>query len=135
MTIGNLAQKSDVTVETIKFYEKEGLLPRPQKPSSGYRTYPEDYVLRIAFIKRAQELGFTLREVKDLLRLGSDKKATCSTVIKKADDKIDEVEKKIKDLQQIRKSLNQIKECCSDGDQPLSECPILDCFKTEGGCR
>jgi len=134
MTIGLLAKRSDVTVETVKFYEKEGILPKPQKPSSGFRSYPEDYVSRILFIKRAQELGFTLREVKELLKLKVDKKATCGQVMKKADEKIVEVEQKIKDLQQMKKSLKQIRECCEDGTQTLTECPILECFETNGGC-
>lgn len=134
MTIGLLAKKSDVTVETVKFYEKEGILPKPHKPSSGFRNYPEDYVSRIQFIKRAQELGFTLREVKELLKLKVDKKATCGQVMKKADEKIAEVDQKIKDLQQMKKSLKQIRECCEDGTQTLTECPILECFETNGGC-
>lgn len=134
MTIGLLAKKSDVTVETVKFYEKEGLLPRPIKPSSGFRTYPDDYISRLFFIKRAQELGFTLKEVKELLKLKVDKKATCGQVMKKAEVKITEVESKIKDLQQMKKSLKQIHECCEDGTLTLEECPIFECFKTNGGC-
>lgn len=135
MTIGILAKKSDVTVETVKFYEKVGVLPKPQKPSSGFRTYPSEYVSRIHFIKRAQELGFTLREVKELLKLKVDKKATCGQVMKKTDEKILEVEKKIKDLKQMKKSLEQIRECCEDGTQTLTDCPILECFETTGGCQ
>lgn len=134
MTIGILAKRSDVTVETVKFYEKEGLLPKPAKPSSGFRTYPEDYVSRISFIKRAQELGFTLREVKELFKLKVDNKATCGQVMKKTDAKIAEVDRKIKDLKQMRKSLLQIRDCCDDGTKTLTECPILDCFQTTGGC-
>lgn len=134
MTIGLLAKKSHVTVETVKFYEKEGLLPKPPKPQSGFRSYPQDYVSRIYFIKRAQELGFTLREVKELLRLKVEKKATCDQVMKKADQKIAEVDQKIKDLQQMKESLKQIRECCEDGDLSLAECPILECFETTGGC-
>jgi len=134
MTIGSLAAKSDVTVETVKFYEKEGLLPRPPKPISGFRSYPEDYVSRILFIKRAQELGFKLREVKELLKLKVDKKATCDQVMKRTDEKISEVEAKIKDLRRIKRSLRQIRDCCSDGTQTLTECPILECFQTNGGC-
>ena len=129
MTIGVLAKKSDVTVETVKFYEKEGILPKPLKPSSGFRSYPEDYISRIQFIRRAQELGFTLREVKELFKLKVDKKATCGQVMKKTDEKIVEVDRKIKDLLQMKKSLKQIRECCEDGSLILSECPILECFE------
>ena len=139
MTIGTLAKKSEVTVEAVKFYEKEGLLPKPPKPSSGFRSYPLDYVSRISFIKRAQELGFTLREVKELFKLRADKKATCGQVMKKTDEKLIEVERKIQDLQQMRKSLKQIRECCADGSLTLTECPIFECFAagtalTNGGC-
>src|SRR5580704_1111679 len=100
MKISELAKKSEITVEAVKFYEKKGLLPKPSKPSSGFRTYPYDYVSRIFFIKRAQDLGFTLREVKDLLKLKVDKKTTCGQVMKKTDEKILEVDQKIKDLKQ-----------------------------------
>ena len=134
MTIGTLAKKSEVTVEAIKFYEKQGLLPRPTKPSSGYRSYPEDYISRISFIKRAQELGFTLREVKELLKLKVDKKTTCGQVMNKTNEKLLEVEKKILALQQMKKSLKQIRDCCADESLTLTECPIFECFETNGGC-
>ena len=133
LTIGVLAKKSDVTVETVKFYEKEGLVPKSPKPSSGFRSYPTEYVSRILFIKRAQELSFTLREVKELLRLNADKKSTCGQVLKKADEKISEIELKIKDLQKMKKSLIQIRNCCEA--KTLTECPIEACFDTkQGGC-
>jgi len=134
LTIGSLAKKSGVGVETVKFYERKGLLPKPQKPSSGFRTYSSEYITRIHFIKRAQELGFTLREVQELLKLRVDKKATCGQVMKKTDDKIEEIDLKITDLQSMKKSLKQIRDCCEDGTKTLSECPILDCFTTKGEC-
>jgi Hg(II)-responsive transcriptional regulator len=132
MTIGVLAKLSKVTVETVKFYEKEGVLPKPVKPSGGFRKYPEDYVSRINFVKRSQELGFTLREIKELLKLKVDKKATCNVVMKKTEGKITEVDKKIKDLQQMKKSLSKIRECCSDSSKTLEECPIFECFEING---
>ena len=134
MTIGVLVKKSFVTVETVKFYQKEGLLSRPPKPSSGFRSYPTDYVARIFFIKRAQELGFTLREVRELLRLQEDKKATCGQAKKKTDEKLLEVDQKIRDLQKIKKSLKKIRECCEDSTQFLTECPMLECFETPECC-
>jgi Hg(II)-responsive transcriptional regulator len=134
LTIGVLAKKSDVGVETVRFYERKGLLPKPQKPTSGFKHYEPEDIKRIKFIKRAQDLGFTLREVKELLKLKVDKKATCGQVMKKTDEKMSEVDQKIKDLQRMKKSLKQIKDCCEDGTQTLTECPILECFETNGGC-
>jgi len=139
LTIGTLAKKSGVGVETVKFYHRQGLLPKPVKPQGGFRHYPEEDIARIRFIKRAQDIGFTLREVKELLKLKIDKKATCGQVMKKADEKILEVDQKIKDLQQMKKSLKQIRKCCEDGTLTLTECPILECFAagtalTNGGC-
>jgi DNA-binding transcriptional MerR regulator len=135
MRIGTLAKQSDVTVETVKFYEKVGLVPQPKKPASGFRSYPKEYVLRILFIKRAQELGFTLREVKELLKLNIDKKSACHQGLKRARDKIIEIDSKIKDLQKMKRSLMQIRDCCER--DAITECAIEECFspKTQkGGC-
>lgn len=132
MTIGKLASQSMVNVETIRFYERKGLLKQPKK-QGGFRYYPEDYVARVRFIKRAQELGFTLAETKELLDLKIKNQAKCGDVLAKTKEKIAEIEKKINDLKLMRKSLEGLAKCCVDDDQPLSECPILDCFVIRKG--
>tara|TARA_Y100000768_G_scaffold388841_1_gene387785 strand:+ start:321 stop:734 length:414 start_codon:yes stop_codon:yes gene_type:complete len=127
LTIGKLANASDVSVETIRFYERKGILKQPKK-QGAFRYYPLDYITRIRFIKRSQELGFTLKETKDLLDLKIKNQSKCSDVLSKTEEKIQEIKKKISDLNKMKKSLEGLANCCVDRDQPLSDCPILDCF-------
>lgn len=132
MTIGNLATASDVNVETIRFYERKGILKQPSK-LGGFRYYPSDYITRIRFIKRSQELGFTLAETKELLELKVKSQSRCGDVLSKTKSKIEEIEKKISDLKKMKKSLVGLANCCEDNEQPLSECPILECFISQKG--
>ena len=127
LTIGKLAEMADVGVETIRFYERKELIKQPNKLGS-FRYYPLIYIERIKFIKRAQELGFTLKEVKELLELKIKNQSKCSDVLIKTNSKISEIEKKIIDLIKMKKSLVSLANCCQSDDMPLSECPILDCF-------
>jgi len=127
MTIGTLATASDVNVETIRFYERKGILKQPKK-AGGFRYYPKEYITRIRFIKRSQELGFTLAETKDLLDLKIKNQSKCGDVLTKTKVKIEEIDNKISDLKKMKKSLESLASCCVDNDQPLSDCPILDCF-------
>ncbi len=127
LTIGKLAKASSVNVETIRFYERKGILKQPKK-HGAFRYYPEDYVVKIQFIKRSQELGFTLKEAKELLDLRIKNQAKCSDVLEKTEDKISEINQKIKDLKNMKKSLEGLANCCEDRSLPISECPILDCF-------
>ena len=127
LTIGKLALSSGVNVETIRFYERKGILKQPKK-SGSFRYYPEEYIDRIRFVKRSQELGFTLSEVKELLELKIKNKAKCADVLSKTEEKINEINKKIKDLKKMKKSLEGLANCCVDLNQPLSDCPILECF-------
>jgi len=124
LTIGKVAQRAGVGVETIRFYERESLLPEPLRdPSNGYRRYPESTVARLQFIARAKDLGFTLRETRELLGLRSEP-ATCSTVRLRAQEKIEGVRRKIRDLQRIEGALLALaNDCPATG--PLEECPIL----------
>lgn len=130
LTIGKLAKKSQVNVETVRFYERKGLLKQPKKTGT-YRHYPVEYIERIRFIKRSQELGFTLTEAKELLDLKLKNQSKCSDVLEKTTIKLREVEKKIKDLKKIKKSLKNLALCCNDKNILLSDCPILDCFLDE----
>ncbi len=130
LTIGKLAKESNVNVETIRFYERKGLLKQPKR-SGSFRHYPPEYIQRIQFIKRSQELGFTLKESKELLDLKLKSQSKCSDVLQKTSTKIQEVEQKIKDLKRIKKSLQKLASCCKEESIRLSDCPILDCFLEE----
>jgi len=132
LTIGKLANVAAVSVETIRFYERKGILKQPKK-RGAFRYYPEEYVTRIRFIKRSQELGFTLNETTSLLNLKIKSQAKCSDILSKTEDKIDEIDSKIKDLRKIKKSLEGLAKCCTDSNQPLIDCPILDCFMENKG--
>ena len=130
LTIGKLAKACDVGVETIRFYERKELIHQPEK-SGGFRHYPNSLIARVKFIKRSQQLGFTLNETKELLELAIEKSSQCRDVIEKTEDKISEIEEKISDLQKMKESLLSLANCCEDRSIPLSECPILDCFMEE----
>lgn len=127
LTIGKLASASGVSVETIRFYERKGILKQPRK-QGAFRYYPDEYITRVQFIKRSQELGFTLKESKELLDLRIKNQSKCSDVLSKTEEKITEIDQKIKDLKQMKKSLQGLANCCEDTSLPLSECPILECF-------
>ncbi len=130
LTIGQLAKVSHVNVETVRFYERKGLIVQPQK-KGFFRRYSSDYITRIKFIKRSQELGFTLNETQELLELSLKDQARCSDVLTKSEKKITEIDNKITDLMKIKKSLAQLSECCEDTSILLKECPVLDCFWEE----
>jgi MerR family mercuric resistance operon transcriptional regulator len=130
LTIGKLACASSVSVETIRFYERRGILKQPKKQGT-FRHYPFEYITRIQFIKRSQQLGFTLNEAKELLDLKIQNQAKCSDILSKTEEKISEINQKIKDLRKMRRSLEELANCCVDGNQPLSDCPILECFFIE----
>lgn len=130
LTIGEVAKRAGIGVETIRFYEREKLLPEPPRdPSSGYRRYPESTISRLQFIARAKELGFTLRETRELLELRAGP-ATCGTVRARAEEKIDIVRQKLEDLQRIERALLRLAEACP-GNGALDDCPILQAL--EGG--
>lgn len=126
-TIGKLAQEAGVNIETIRFYERKELIKQPKK-TGAYRYYSKDYIVRIQFIKRSRELGFTLKEAKELLDLKVRNHAKCSHVLEKTENKIKEIDEKISDLKKMKKSLKSLADCCVDKNQPLSDCPILECF-------
>lgn len=127
LTIGKLADAAKVGVETIRFYERKGLIKQPQK-QGGFRYYPPSLIKKIWFIKRSQELGFTLNEAKELLELTVKKESRCNDILSKTEVKISEIDEKIKDLKRMKKSLKGLANCCESRDMPLSECPVLDCF-------
>src|SRR5258708_7624372 len=105
---GELARLAKVNVETLRFYEGKGLLPEPPRRPSGYRAYSGDAVGVVGFIKRAQELGFSLREIKELLALREVPRATCADMMKRARRKIEEIDAKIGDLRAMRSALARL---------------------------
>jgi len=131
LTIGQLAKKAQVNVETVRYYERRGLMPEPPRRDSGYRQYSEPDVTRIKFIKRAQTLGFTLKEISELLSLRVDPHTTCGDVKRRAEVKIADMEEKIKILQRMKKALTKLASTCR-GRGPMSECPILEMLSSEG---
>jgi len=133
LTIGKVAKQAEVNIETIRYYEWRGLIPRPPRRESGYRQYPRDTVTRIQFIKRAKELGFSLREILELLslKLRLDPNTTCGDVKKRAEIKIADIEEKIRTLQGMKRALITLTMECK-GSAPVSECPILEALGTRG---
>ena len=125
LSIGQLAKRTDVGVETVRFYEREGLLAEPERRLSGYRQYQSDTVDRLLFIRRAKELGFTLKEIKELLSLRVDEDKTCADVRQQAEAKMADIEDRIRTLQRMKRALAKVTRQCS-GSGPTSECPILE---------
>lgn len=132
MTIGELAGSAGVGVETIRFYERKKLIAQPKRPPSGFRRYDEETARRIRFIRQAQELGFTLAEIKQLLELRLDPIRSCADVKSEAETKIASIDAKIASLSAMRTALVEITVSCS-GEGPTSECPILDAIESSAG--
>lgn len=130
LTIGAVAKKSEVNVETVRYYERRGLLERPPDRAEGYREYPLDAIRRIRFIKRAKELGFSLNEIKELISLRVEPGTTCGEVRERATMKISDIETKIHSLKAMKKALMQLEKACS-GKGPVGECPILEYLDTD----
>ncbi len=128
LTTGQLAKRAGVNIETIRYYEKRGIIPELRRKESGYRLYPSNTVTRIQFIKHAKELGFSLKEINELLTLRLDENTPCSEVKSRAEDKISDIEGKIKSLQEMKKALVKLTKECS-GRGPISECPILEALE------
>jgi MerR family mercuric resistance operon transcriptional regulator len=130
LTIGRLAKEAGVNLETVRFYERRGLLPRPPRSASGYRLFPVEAARRLRFIRRAQELGFSLKEVGELLSLRVSRRTTSATIRARAEAKIADIQRKISSLESMRKTLQKLTKVC-DGCAPLAECPILDSLDRE----
>jgi len=125
LTIGKVAQRAGVGVETIRFYERQGLISEPPRKDSGYRLYSPDAVARIRFIRKAKELGFSLKEIKELLSLRIDPLTDCADIQERAEAKVRDIEGKIQTLQRMKKALANLVAACP-GRGPVSKCPILD---------
>ncbi len=130
LTIGQVAKRSGIGIETVRFYERKGLVEEPPRTDSGYRQYSEDVVARIRFIRRAKELGFKLSEISELLSLRVDPDTTCADVRKQTELKIADVEEKLRALQGIKTALKKLAGSCV-GTGPTSECPILEALDSQ----
>lgn len=131
LRIGELARLAGVNLQTIHYYERRALLPKPPRTTSNYRVYPHDAVRRVRFIKHAQELGFTLEEIKELISLRATPRACCSDVRKRAEQKATQIDDKIHSLKAMRKALTNLMTECSSGEDSVSECPILEALDAE----
>jgi Hg(II)-responsive transcriptional regulator len=128
MKTGELAARAAVNVQTVRFYERRGILPKPARTRGGYRDYPADAVRLIRFVKRAQDLGFTLVEIEDLLRLRDSRRASCAAVKAAGEAKMAAVEAKISDLKAMKRALAVLLVSCERNDRDR-ECPILEALQ------
>ncbi len=126
MKIGELAGRAGVNVQTIRYYERRGLLPEPDRRPSGYREYEPQVLERLHFIKRAQELGFTLSEIGELLALRLDPRTPAAAVKARAEAKIADIDRKLHDLERIKHALVHLAGRCRGGRGPVGDCPLLD---------
>lgn len=126
MQIGELARRAGVNVQTVRYYERRGLLDEPARRVSGYREYGAGALDRLRFIRRAQELGFTLTEVGELLALRLDPGTTAADVKSRAQQKIAEIDGKLHDLERIRDALKHLAGTCRGGRGPAGDCPLLE---------
>lgn len=130
LTIGKVARRAGVGIDTVRFYERKGLIADPPRSDSGYRHYPEDTVARLRFIKKAKELGFSLKEIRELLSLRAQPTGSCADVRSRASKKIEDINRRIASLEAMRNALQGLVwECSSDG--PRTECPILHALGSE----
>lgn len=124
--VGEIAEKIGVNVETLRYYEKIKIMPKPKRKESRYRFYDELDLKRLLFIKRAKELGFTLKEIKELLNLKIESTATCGDVKHLAEHKLNDIEERIKDLMNIKNVLLKLINQCVCEEVSTEECPILE---------
>jgi MerR family copper efflux transcriptional regulator len=132
LTVGEVAKQAQVRIETLRYYEREGLVDSPPRNAANYRLYPEDTVRRVQFIKRAQELGFSLKEIKELLSLRVDPATSCAEVRNRALEKMTTIEEKIQALTAMKYALAKLVEECS-GQGEITDCPILAALDTKEG--
>jgi MerR family copper efflux transcriptional regulator len=124
LTIGRIAQSAGVAIDTIRFYEREGLLPEPRRRPSGYREYDQSAVSRLRFIRRAKDLGFTLEEIRELLALSADRHGGVEGVRERAAARLQAIDERIAELQRMRDGLAELVEACPGHGAP-EDCPIL----------
>lgn len=130
LKVGEVAKQAGVNLQTVHYYERRGLLPKPPRTGSNYRAYPASAVRRVRFIKRAQVLGFTLHEIGELLSLQAAPRSRCADVRERAQAKIRDIDARVRSLQAMRRALTTlIAECVEQ--EPVSRCPILEALDTQ----
>lgn len=130
LSIGKLAKACDVSVEAIRYYEREELLEKPSRSSSGYRQYSESSIKRLRFIRRAKTLGFTLSEIRNLLSISDNKDADKSEVKTVTEQKLRLIEERMADLQRVHKALSDLNAQCT-GEGCIESCPIIEALNSE----
>ena len=132
MTIGKVAERAGVSKQAIRFYERKGIVSKPLRTSLDWRLYSEETVRRVRFVKRVQEIGFSLREIKELLALRATREAKCQDVRRQALHKIEEIDEKIRMLEAIKDVLRKLVKECASTRAPVSDCPILESLDSNG---
>ena len=123
-TIGEVARRTRVGIDTVRYYERNRLLPSPKRRASGYREYDVSDVRRLNFIRRAKEVGFTLQEIRELLALSGDRERGVRGIKARAETRLAEVDARIRELQRVRRGLKVLIAACP-GHGALEDCPIL----------
>lgn len=131
LTIGKVARGAGLAIDTVRYYEREGLLNKPARTAAGYRHYSSDAVARLRFIRQAKDLGFTLSEIKELLALRVAPGKSCADVRAHAEAKIADVDRRIASLKRVRGALMKLASACT-GKGPISQCPILEALENKG---
>ncbi len=124
MRIGELSKQSGTLVETIRYYEQVGLMPAPPRTQAGYRAYRPEHLQRLIFLRRSRELGFSIEEIRSLLRLAEQRSQSCTTVTRVATQHLDAVRTKVADLRRLERGLRILIDSCAGGQ--IADCKILD---------
>lgn len=130
LTIGKVARSAGLAIDTVRYYEREGLIEKPARSPAGYRHYRPEVTARLRFIRQAKELGFSLSEIRELLALKVTPGKSCADVRARAEAKIANVAQRIAQLNRMKRALAKLATACS-GRGPTSECPILDALESE----
>ena len=125
LTTGQLARRGGVSLPTIRYYERRGILPKPPRTAAGYRVFGADALRRLRFIKHAQTLGFTLKEIEELLALRLDSENQCADVRRRAEAKVRGIEERIRHLHDIKKAIKGLIDICRDRGS-ANECPLVE---------
>ncbi len=133
IAIGRLSKHTDTNIETIRYYERVGLLPTPARSSGGYRLYGTDHLKRLNFIRRARALGFSIGEIRTLLRLADERKRPCAEVRVVADAHLKDVRAKIADLRRMERVLKATVARCTSGER--TSCPVIEALYRDGSLR
>ncbi len=127
LTIGKVAKRTGCHIETIRYYEKEHLLPAPERSEGGHRLFTNSLIERLVFIRRSRELGFSVEEIRELLSIVDGEQVSCERVKHLADTHLKDIRSKIGDLQRMEKTLGKLSRQCSGNDVP--ECPIIEALQ------